>query len=716
MRVTYTPHVYSIFKKAKLLCIQYKRNCLDLDILFLAFMQDAGNAVHYAFKRSDIDFNIFYNKSLDVVHKKKACKKLGFQPDKDANLFISTLSLTPEQFKQSYVSPEITLFLFLGFGKLPKALQDLKDHDLELFNLLMQETFLVINDVDDTVNQQEYQEDILEMFDDNEVLSKFTVNLNQQAMNGDFDTIVDFDNKVSEISSILCRNRKPNAILVGSAGCGKTALISKLALDIVNGEAPQMLCDKVILSLNLSSMVAGTQYRGQFEQRLEDFINEAKKFPNLIIFIDEIHTLVGAGGAQGSLEASNILKPALAMGEISCIGATTPREYRVIKNDDALDRRFEKVMVRQPGKKAMKDILPFLVESYEKFHGVKYDKVAIDQILPLCDLYMPHRNYPDKAVDVIDQCGAMAKVAYWELDEQDKEQQKALILLQKSGNDIPELIDQFNIKLDESFAAKIDVVPEVNLEHLELYFKNKKNPVFSMLEELEESLQDCSKEDLRSNIINELKLCEILNYHSLLLFGPNECGKSFCAQRIKEGFDGASVIEINGTELSESFAIHKILGGHAQAESLCEKISNFPNSILIIDNFEKIHENNLSLFTQILKNKKLEDWRGNTVDFSNSFIFAFSTAKENKTMHFSGGDSSSESIPSIGDIAPHFGAKISMNSLTLAEKTSIIDQEVKKLLKKCPQKIKLTLDYSKPIIDNLTKVKTTIREKIYARK
>jgi ATP-dependent Clp protease ATP-binding subunit ClpA len=200
-------------------------------------------------------------------------------------------------------------------------------------------------------------------------------------------------------------------------GQAKHHLVEGLASKIVAGDAPELIANKVIYSVSLSSMVAGTEYRGQFEKRLEDFVNEAKKYTNLILFIDEVHTLIGAGGAtNNSLEASNILKPELARGTISCIGATTVNEYtNTIKKDTALDRRFERVIIREPSKFQMEEILPTIVSYYEDFHGVEYSDNFLNNIIDYCEKYIPNKFYPDKAIDIIDHCGAQAKVSFWHL-------------------------------------------------------------------------------------------------------------------------------------------------------------------------------------------------------------------------------------------------------------------------------------------------------------
>lgn len=492
------------------------------------------------------------------------------------------------------------------------------------------------------------------MYEDNPILSEFAENLNIKAAQGNFEQIVDFDSKINELAAILCRKKKPNAILVGGGGVGKSSIVESLALMIVRGEAPELLANKVIFSLNLSSMVAGTMFRGQFEERLKNFVNEIKKYNNIILFIDEIHTLVGAGGgSSSSLEASNALKPELARGTISCIGATTINEYtQTIKKDAALDRRFERVLVREPSKFIMKEILPTILSNYEDFHGVEYSKEFIDNVVEFCERFLPNKLYPDKAVTVIDHCGAQAKVNFWETDDSIKEtHQEILDNINKKGKVPPELFEDLNKKLESWQERLVKEKPIVNLQHLRDFFEKKKNPL-SSIEFCKEVSFYIKKEFVgQKKAINDFftsikkssmglgKKTSNVSPDTYLFYGGKSSGKTLLSKVIKDGLEksGASVIYYNGSQLSDPYAQYKILSEQATNTSLCERVVMDPNCIIIIDDFQNIDYRCESLFAQIMKEGKLQMSNGDLADFSHcKFVITCDSSKKT-SMGFNSG-------------------------------------------------------------------------------
>ena len=365
-----TPHIQGVINASKQMAEELQRDGVDIDILFECFLKNLSLSCTSIFEKAKIPKEIFLL-SKEVILKKRAGKKVSTRLRNDVQKFFSHCDiLTKQVLNLDYIPPEVLLMVFFDKDLCPKAIKHVlsftEEKSSNIVTSILREAAIIVKDFnlledEEFSEEDEVPEDWIDMFDENPILSQFAENLNIKAANQEFDKIVDFDNKIDELATILCRKKKPNAILVGPAGTGKTSLVEGLASKIINGDAPELLANKVIYSVSLSSMVAGTEYRGQFEKRLEDFVNEAKKYSNLILFIDEIHTLVGAGGSGSnqSLEASNILKPELARGTISCIGATTINEYNnTIKKDSALDRRFERVTVREPSRFQMKEILP----------------------------------------------------------------------------------------------------------------------------------------------------------------------------------------------------------------------------------------------------------------------------------------------------------------------------------------------------------------------
>ena len=398
LQLPFTPHIEGIIQKSKDLSVILERNGVDIDIFFHCFISDLSLSCTSIFKKIGVDNDELVKDSRNVLHKKRKNKNISNKFKTDIRKFLKFCEkLCRDTYSLDYIPPEVILMNFFDEQFTPKVLKDSFPEGVEAADSVrfgvVAECALVIKDfeaekIESKLKELEETPDHwIDMFDNNEILSQFSENLNAKAATGGFDKIVDYDGKIDELATILCRKKKPNAILVGPAGTGKTSLVEGLATKIVSGDAPELIANKVIYSVSLSSMVAGTEYRGKLEKRLEDFVNEAKKYTNLILFVDEIHTLIGAGGANNnSLEASNILKPELARGTISCIGATTINEYtNTIKKDTALDRRFERVVVKEPSKFQMEEILPTIVSYYEEFHGVKYTDQFLNNIIKYCE-------------------------------------------------------------------------------------------------------------------------------------------------------------------------------------------------------------------------------------------------------------------------------------------------------------------------------------------
>lgn len=659
-----TNHLQTNIERSKKLAIELERNGVDLDILLYNLVSFPSLGMTNIITNCGIDANLFQEVIIKHVELKKPNKNCSDSLTKKVkDILLAAESLCKDTFELDYICPEVLFLCFFSEEFITKSMVeffgDISVNEItnlpeiqKLFTL----TALYINDIDfeqeqesdlfeKMMNEGNSSDRFLDMFEENPILSEFAENLNLKAAHGHFEQIVDFDGKINELASILCRKKKPNAILVGNGGVGKSSIVESLALMIIRGEAPELLANKVIYSLNLSSMVAGTMYRGQFEERLKNFVSEIKKYNNVILFIDEIHTLVGAGGgSSSSLEASNALKPELARGTISCIGATTINEYTdTIKKDSALDRRFERVLVREPSKFIMQKILPIIVSHYEDFHGVKYSEEFTNSVVDFCEKFLPNRFYPDKAVTVIDHCGAQAKVNFWEPNESIKESQKKILSeIEEDGEIPPALFEELNNKLSKWEEKLLHERPIVNVQHLKDFFEKKKNPLASF--EVCQNIKKFIKQEFVGQKQAIKSLFTAINNKTLglgksgsnsnpdayLFYGPNSCGKTLFSKIFKDALEknGASVLYYSGNQLSDSYADYKIISDFGKNTTLCEKVIMDPNCVIIIDDIHLISSRCMALFSQILKDGKLQMNNGDIADFSNcKFIFTCASDK-----------------------------------------------------------------------------------------
>lgn len=548
---------------------------------------------------------------------------------------------------------------------------------------------------------------ILNQYENDPILSSFGENLNIKARNGEFDNLIQFNDVLDELATILCKQKKPNAILIGPAGGGKTSNVELLAKKIYEGTAPELLLDKVIYTVNLSDMVAGTQYRGQFEQRLKDFTDRAKKCSNLILFIDEIHTLVGAGGSRDNeLDASNILKPALARGEISCIGATTISEYnRVIKRDSALDRRFERIIVNAPSSFKMQEILPKIISFYEKFHNTKYSKEFVEDLIPMCEKYMPNRFYPDKAIDVIDYCGALAKVDFWRISPEIKELARKV----EETND-EKYLHEFEDKMNDWGARVLLEESEVTIEVLRAFFNKKINFLFQQqnIPNLSEYLSEImiGQKDAISEFIKKLKMSsfglQALNPNKapsvFCIHGERNNGRSFFCSSVANfiKMNNGLVLEYNGIEFDTS---DKVISADLDGNSLAQKVSISPNCVVIIDDFHKINDGECSIpFRQIFKEGRIRKKDGEISDFSNVVFIISTPSVESANLGFAGGTSQQEKAMISKEINEFVSYQIRLDNLTKESLKKITEDSMKRIKTNLAEKgVKFDVSMTKTI-------------------
>lgn len=489
------------------------------------------------------------------------------------------------------------------------------------------------------------------------MIDELGYDLTQKAYNNELDPVIGRDKELSRILEILSRRTKNNPVLIGEAGVGKTALVEELARRIVSSDVPLPLRNKRIISLDMGGAVAGTKYRGEFEERMRKILKEIEENEDIILFIDEIHTLVGAGGAEGAIDASNIFKPALARGKLRCIGATTIQEYKkYIEEDSALERRFQKVVVEVPSKEIVKTILCSLKPIYESYHKVILKEDLLSQIATLTEKYIYDRNEPDRSIDILDEVCAKVSLKeskeikkYKELEKEYNRivQKKKDAIISGNFDDAfayktkeNELSDQMNhIDL---YQGKTPKQKEVTIKDVAEVIASKTGiPIYEIEGDKIKSLQQLEK-SLHQKIIGEEEaiesLCKIARKiklgfyeenkcYSLLFAGPSGVGKTKLAKVFGANFVGnKSVIKLDMSEYKEEHSVSKILGappgyvGYDDHKNILEEIRNKPYSVLILDEMEKAHPAIRDLFYQILDEGKIKDSKGRTVYLNHVLI------------------------------------------------------------------------------------------------
>ncbi|MEI3530200.1 MAG: ATP-dependent Clp protease ATP-binding subunit [Bacilli bacterium] len=489
------------------------------------------------------------------------------------------------------------------------------------------------------------------------LLEELGVDLTKKAMNNELDPVVGRDKEIKRVLEVLSRRTKNNPLLIGEAGVGKTAIVEELSRLIVSGNVPLNLKNKRVIALDMASAVAGTKYRGEFEDRMRKILKEIEDNPDIILFIDEVHTLVGAGGAEGAIDASNIFKPALARNKLRCIGATTISEYKkFIEPDSALERRFQKIMIDVPNKATVKEILYRIKSIYERYHLVSVDDDIINTIIDLSEKYIYDRNQPDKAIDVLDE--VCAKVSLKEskdlkhYNDLNKELQEVIRLKNKCIVD-NKFDDASNYKRKENI-----LMDEINNLELRLYKKDNvkkvtkedvasvinmktKIPVYEILNDDKKIIKNIEK-NLKNKIIGQknainqvldiakrikLGFREENKCYSMMFCGPSGVGKTELSKLFGENLVGKNnVIRLDMSEYAEGHAISKFIGappgyvGYADNRNVLEEIRNKPYSVLILDEIEKAHPSIINLLFQILDEGKIKDSLSKEIRFDNVTI------------------------------------------------------------------------------------------------
>ena len=592
------------------------------------------------------------------------------------------------------------------------------------------------------------------------VLDNFSRDLNKLAEAGKLDPVIGRDREILRIAQILSRRKKNNPIILGEPGCGKTAIVEGLAMKIVNGDCPRNLLDKRLVNLDLTSVVAGTKYRGQFEERMKVIIEELQANPNIIVFIDEIHTLVGSGNSSGSMDGSNIFKPALARGELQVIGATTLDEFRKnIEKDGALERRFQKVIVDPSTVAETIQILMNVRDKYETYHKVTYSDEVIEACVKLADRYITDREFPDKAFDILDEVGARMQT---ELK-------------------VPEAIEELKRKAAELKQQKLDVVKKQNYEQA-AQLRDKEKKLLDKLEQekqkFEEQMskdkQKISLEDVYDVVSNMTKIPvnkmstddtkALLNLDkhivgtvigqdaavikvaksikrnrlgikdpnrpigSFVFLGSTGVGKTHLAKQLAKEMFGSedALIRVDMSEYQEKHTVSKLVGappgyvGYEEGGLLTEKVKNKPYSVILFDEVEKAHKDVFTVLLQILDDGHVTDSLGRKINFKNTLIILTSNLGVKKLQDFGTGIGFSNNTYSNEEakkdilmkemknfFSPEFINRIDdtivFNSLSQEDIKKITDIELKKLMKRLDE-MKYKITYDESLLNYLSKI------------
>lgn len=664
----FTPRAQDALKKARTLAIDFKCSKVDVEHLLLGLVSQSRGLLREIFDLSGYDIDFFrehIEKNMPIGRSKK--QNIPFTKDFKAILGIAYKSA--DSLQQSYVGTEHLLIAIIQYNS-PKTKNFFIDAGInkQSLSIAIKTYLLESSQIFTSLEAEKTSTNDREVNDAPQISTKpskktalesYAINYNELAAQGKFSKVICRQESLDQLTEILCRKTKNNPIILGDPGIGKTALVEGLALSIIKSECSEYLLGHNIFGLDLAAMIAGTKYRGQFEERLKNLINELKELPKLILFIDEIHTLVGAGAAEGSMDAANILKPMLARGEIRCIGATTLNEFKQhIEKDGALARRFQPVNVSEPSAKDCKKILKGIVDNYEGFHNVKYDDDALDLCVSLSMKYIHDRHLPDKAIDIMDQAGSKVKIANFkrpkkaleieaELEHLMKEEDQCVSVAAKADlstrqdilfKDYKKILKRwsdsnqkknFTVTKEDIYfilSKKLNVPVDKISETSEKQFLNLESEINKIVIGQEEAISAIAKALIRNKagLKNENK-----PIGSFLLLGQSGVGKTHTAKIVAEKLFGSkeNFININMSEYSDSFTGSKLIGaapgyvGYEKSGQLTEQVRKKPYSVILFDEIEKAHGNVTQTLLQILDEGKIQDNMGRDIDFKNCVIF-----------------------------------------------------------------------------------------------
>ncbi|MFA6307217.1 MAG: ATP-dependent Clp protease ATP-binding subunit [Patescibacteria group bacterium] len=663
----FTQHFKQVLIGAQNIAFSKKRESIEPEDLLIALIKTKGSLGSDILIKQNIDISFLQTSDYTSYQSVAINPEHLPQPSLETQKIIEKAVVTAYKHKHKYIGTEHLLW---GISQsadektaqiLHKAKinsQSLKQH----LNLILKST----SKFGDLTEDEELKE-IEDLLDDERIennnLESFTINLTSDEVQKNIDPVIGRSKEIDRLIEILSRRTKNNPVLLGDAGVGKTAIIEGLAKRITENKVPDVLLNKTILNLDISSLIAGTMYRGEFENRLKQVISSIKNSPNTILFIDELHTIMGAGATTGSLDAANILKPALSRGQLRCIGATTFEEYKKhIESDKALERRFQTIVIEESSDDEAYQILQGLRENYEKFHNVSIDDGAIKAAVELSKRFLPDKKLPDKAIDLIDEAaarlrvqktrhGLLKKIKIWQdelnnhqnnkkqaileekyleaLEYKEKEEQtmEQLSLLQAKQDKIKnKLLGNISEEDIKTVLAKITGIPLTSISTSE----NKK--LLNLENKIAQSI--FGQDKALTNIAHTIRKAKTgLNNKnkplaSFMFLGPSGVGKTETAKQLaKEIFGGEkNMLRIDMSEFSEKFNISKLIGspagyvGYREGNKLTDLVKNKPYSLILFDEIEKAHPDVFNLLLPVLEEGELTDATGKTVNFRNCVI------------------------------------------------------------------------------------------------
>ena len=682
MNKKFSPEVKKIITQSRDEALRLGNNYIGTEHLLLGLMADRDSKASKVMESMDVDFDELIKLLEDTAKDKSqvsATINLGNVPlDKHAEKVLKVTFLEAKLFKTDEISPEHLLLSMLKH-KDNMASKILKKYDIDYESYRTELDYMINNDFTnewpDISNMSAGSGDDYPIEDEGvsryqkkgasksktPVLDNFGRDITKLAEEGKLDPIIGREVEIERVSQILSRRKKNNPILIGEPGVGKTAIIEGLALRILKKKVSRTLFNKRIVMLDLAALVAGTKYRGQFEERIKAIMNELEKTRDVILFIDEIHTIVGAGGATGSLDASNIFKPALARGELQCIGASTLDEYRqYIEKDGALDRRFQKVIVDPPSAEEAIIILKNVSSKYEEFHNVTYSDEAIKACVRLSDRYISDRFLPDKAIDVMDEVGARVHLKNIHVPkhiediekqiEDIKEQKNQAVKnqqyekaadLRDDESKLSRTLEEEKVKWEEDAKSKRYPVDEDDIAEvvsmmtgipLKRVAQNESNKLVNMNADIKQMIigQDPAIEKVVKAIQrNRIGLKDAKKpIGSFIFLGPTGVGKTELAKALARYiFDSDdSLVRLDMSEYMEKFSVTRLIGappgyvGYEEGGQLIVKVRRKPYSVILLDEIEKAHPDVYNILLQVLDDGQLTDGLGRKVDFKNTMI------------------------------------------------------------------------------------------------